>query len=90
MLRRDCGGMPSCALRVPFDGFVAVLELVVSWFIELDSVEGPAATSSYAGGGPSIGAAIVILGVDLLMRSPGCQNKLQMMISSLNQQLDVL
>lgn len=71
MLRRDCGGMPFSISRLVFDVFVAVLELVVFWFVELDAVEGPAVTSSYAGGGPSIGAAILISGTDS-MRSPGC------------------
>jgi hypothetical protein len=64
MLRRDCGGMLFSISRLFFDGFVAVLEATVFWFVELDAVEGPAVTSSYAGGGPSIGAAIMTLEVD--------------------------
>jgi hypothetical protein len=63
MLRRDCGGMPFSISRLFLDGFVALLEAAV-WFVELDADEGPAVTSSYAGGGPSIGAAIAILDVD--------------------------
>jgi hypothetical protein len=59
MLRRDCAGMPFFSPSVSFDGLVVVFELAVFKFIELDAVEGPAVTSSYAGGGPSIGAAIL-------------------------------
>jgi len=64
MLRRECGGMPFSISKLLFDGFAAVLEVAVFWFVELVAVEGPAVTSSYAGGGPSIGAAIVIVWFD--------------------------
>jgi len=56
--------MPFSISKLLFDGFVAVLEVAVFWFVELDAVEGPAVTSSYAGGGPSIGAAIAIVWFD--------------------------
>jgi hypothetical protein len=53
--------MPFPISRVSFGGFVVELELPVFWFDELAAVEGPAVTSSYAGGGSSIGAAIFAL-----------------------------
>ncbi len=68
MLRRDSGGMPFPTSRVSFDGLVVVLELAIFRFVELDDVEVSAVTSSYAGGGPSIGAAIVICGSCMLIR----------------------
>jgi hypothetical protein len=51
--------MPFSTSSVFVDGLVVIFELAVFWFVELDAVEGPAVTSSYAGGGPSIGAAIL-------------------------------
>jgi hypothetical protein len=56
--------MPFSTLKAPFNGFAVAFELAVFWFVELDAVKGPAVTSSYAGGGPSIGAAIMVLRVN--------------------------
>jgi hypothetical protein len=55
--------MPFSISRLFLDDFVVVFDVAVFWLVEVDAVEGPAVTSSYAGGGPSIGAAIVILEV---------------------------
>jgi hypothetical protein len=90
MLRRDCAGTPFSPPFVSVDGLVLVFELAVFWFVELDAVDGPAVTSSYAGGGPSIGAAILTLETYLVGDSGYLQSCKAMVGRSLYQELDAV